>query len=403
MMGLETPIVLKLVAQLPEPRVATAAFLLVMAVAIFIEGPVIDLLSTSTALAKSRADYAAIRRFTLVLMAWVVGLHALVVLTPVYGAIVEGLLGTPEVVANAAREALVWMIPWSGFIGWRRFRHGVLIRAGATRVIGFGTVLRALTMGASGAALLHWSELSGLSIAGAALLLSAGLESVYIHFVSAEAVAALPESDSPPPSLGHLSRFHFPLTGSTLVMLTVPGLLTAAINRAPEPVLSLAGWQVAGSITLMLRIVMFALPEVTIALGKTPEDLRRLAKFCVGTGALVSLLAAGLRLSGADAWFLQSVLEADAAVVGAAKIALAIAIPLPFLTAASAFLRGVLTSRGQTLARLTAILVSLVATVAGLAAATALGWSGVAVAGTGVLIGALAEGLTMAVLWRRGP
>ncbi len=75
-MGLEGPICEGVINRLRQPEINAAAWPILMAIAIWIESPVIDLLSTSTTLAKDHQRYELISRFVWYLMAWVTVAHA---------------------------------------------------------------------------------------------------------------------------------------------------------------------------------------------------------------------------------------------------------------------------------------------------------------------------------------
>ena len=124
-MGLEGPICEGVINRLPRPEINAAAWPVLMALAIWIESPVIDLLSTSTTLAKDRQRYELISRFVWYLMLWVTVAHAAIVLSPIYHVITENLMGVKPEVADTARGALVILIPWSALIGWRRYGIGL--------------------------------------------------------------------------------------------------------------------------------------------------------------------------------------------------------------------------------------------------------------------------------------
>ena len=55
-MAIESPIAIIILSRLPGSEVATAAFLIMMGLALWIESPVIDMLSTSTTLARNHDD-----------------------------------------------------------------------------------------------------------------------------------------------------------------------------------------------------------------------------------------------------------------------------------------------------------------------------------------------------------
>src|SRR3972149_2500581 len=85
LMALESPYISAALARLTEAERMIAAFGLAMSLSITIESPVISLLATSTALARSRQNYLMLRRFTLHLMLGTTLLQSLLGWTPLFG------------------------------------------------------------------------------------------------------------------------------------------------------------------------------------------------------------------------------------------------------------------------------------------------------------------------------
>ncbi|MEJ5170382.1 MAG: hypothetical protein WHU10_05290 [Fimbriimonadales bacterium] len=267
-MSLETPIAMAILSRSDRPDVGAAGFLILMAIAIWIESPVIDLLSTSTAFARSRQDFLRVRGFTIGTMVWVTAAHALVAFTPLYWLLTRSVLGLPEEVTQAVQVPLQIMLPWSALIGWRRFQQGILIRGGNTRPIVLGTSLRLATIALVGFTLFGWLRVPALEATAIALVASVAVESLFVTWV---VQPVLRERYSQPTgtsgvTLAGLLRFHLPLTLTTMVSLTVTPLLGSALARMPDSVRSMAAWQVAITLVGLVRIIPFALPEAVIAL-----------------------------------------------------------------------------------------------------------------------------------------
>lgn len=401
-MAVESPVSVAVISRLPEAKTNTAAFLIVMALALWIESPVIDLLATSNTLSRGKRSASCMLRFVKWIMAGVTAVHVLVVATPLYELVTLGLLALPREVAEAARGGLTIMIPWSALIGWRRALQGILIHEGHTRVIGFGTFLRVAVMALTALGLAVFSPLGGIEIAASSLIASVGAEALFVHIVArpvVERMLARDDPSGPDLTLGRIARFHFPLTGTTMVTLSAAPIMSAAISQSPEPVLGLAAWQVASTLLWLMRCTAFALPEVVITLARDERATAALARFCLEVGLVLSSLTLLFGLTGLDRWFFMRVLSARPEIAGAAHVGFLAASLTPLLGAVMAFYRGVLTRAHLTSARLKAILVSLGCLAVGL-------WIGVRVQAPGVLAAALAlttalvaEYLTLLSAW----
>ncbi|MEZ5975237.1 MAG: hypothetical protein R3E96_10465 [Planctomycetota bacterium] len=80
-MALELPLVSAVISRLPSPDVQMAAVgSIAFPIALLIEGPVVMLLSASTALCRDRVSYLRVRRYALVMGMVLSAVHALVCL-----------------------------------------------------------------------------------------------------------------------------------------------------------------------------------------------------------------------------------------------------------------------------------------------------------------------------------
>lgn len=404
-MALESPVCVGLISRMPDAKVNTAAFFVVMAIAIFIESPVIDLLTTSTALTRSPKDYRVLMSFVWVLMGAVTLVHGLLVFTPLYGLVTEGLLGLPVEVAEASQVPLQILLLWSAFIGWRRTLQGLLIRHGQTRLVGVGTAVRVTTLVATAFGMAAFAPMPSLEITAWALLASVAAESAFVHWASRPTIRphftfAQPESEHDPElTWGKLLAFHMPLTGTTLVMMCAAPLVAGALARAPDAILATAGWQVAMSLVWLTRTVVFAIPEVVIALHRDGMPRRSLRVFSLRVGGAMSALAGLLWLTGGSYAFFTGVLSARSDIAREADLAVLVCLLLPFLGALQNYFKGMLAVFHVTGVRLVAIGASVATLFALLQVGLTLQLPGVVVAGVALTIGQVVEALVLGVAW----
>ncbi len=404
LMAIESPISIRVLAELPDKVVLTAAFSAMMSLALFIESPVIDLLSTSTTLAKNKQAFAELSRFVWMLMLAVTAVHSIVVLTPIYHFVARDLLGLAPKVADATRLGLTVMIPWSAAIGWRRYLQGILIRNGRTKQVSYGTFLRMTTITSVAVGLLVATKVSGIAIVATALIASVIVEALYVHIISRPVVAQLretePDHDEPPLTQSKLLRFHSPLTLTTMIALATFPMVVAAISQMPTKTESLAAWQVALTLGFLTRSFVFALPEVVITLGKSEEDRETLRRFCVYVGSYASGFVVLVCLLKADKWFYINVMEASWPLASVAHIAFFALCLTPLIGALQSYLRGALTLYHYTSSRLTANLVGIGTLVTGLVIGTRTSLPSVAVAAGALTLSLIAELTVLASAWR---
>jgi len=403
LMSAETPVAVSILSQGGNDALI-AGFLVVMGLSIWIESPVIDLLATGTTFARNAHNLRVLQKFALILMSLVTLAHAAVAFTPLYDWLVRDVLGVPDAVRDVARVPFQIMTPWSALIGWRRWRQGVMIRAGRTRPVSVGTILRLFTIFGFGWGLARGTNLGPLEAVAAALVLSVAFECAFIHFAAGPALHQIAQA-SPDPgpllSLRELWRFHWPLTGATLVMMLSSPLIAASVSRVESSVLHMASWQTALAITSMFRSITFGLSEVIIALGHDDAAHHVLRQFCARVGLGLSGLILVLWLTQADAWIFTHVLSASPEVLALARQAFLMCLAMPLLGAAIGYAKGRLTQAKLTLARLWGIVAGIGALALGLTLGVQYGWPGVVVAAVGIVMSQSAELTAYVVLWRR--
>jgi progressive ankylosis protein len=401
MMALEGPFLAAVIARLVDPTFNLAAYGVAYAFAILVESPVIMLMSASTALVDGASSYRRMRAFTAALNLLATGLLLLVLVPPVFAALMTGLIGLPDPVAELVYGSLWLLLPWPAAIGYRRFLHGILIRSGRTRLVAYGTLLRLAAMAAT-ALVLSRTSWPGAWVGAAALSAGVVVEAIAARVMAAPAVRALvaggtlapagspataPQTareagvggqdavgaetvaaaeaahveesrdgdDATPEGYGWIFRFYYPLALTSLIGLTVQPMLTFFMGRAPSPVESLAVFPVVHALSFLFSALGLSYQEAAIALlGRRSEHAAPLARFGLGLGLLAS---GGLALVAftplARFWF-ETVSGLPPELAAMAFTPARIAAALPLLSVALSFERALLvqarTTRPITLA-----------------------------------------------------
>lgn len=400
LMATDGPVANAITARMANPLLETAGIPLAMGLAIWIESPVIDLLTASTTLAVGRESLAMLRRYSLAVIAFVTLAHAVVALTPIYTFVFGTIMRAPVELMDTCRLPFIIMIPWSGVIGWRRFLQGVMIRNGVTKPVGVGSAVRATVMATVGFTLVAFSSWPGLVVVTVALVSSVTAEAIFIHFAARPVIRysyeLVPGEETTRLTLVDLLKFHGPLVASTAVMMIAAPMVSAALLRLENPVVSVAAWQVASSVVFLLRAGAIALPEVVISLARDEESEPALLRFCVQVGLASATLLGVLALLRIDVWFFTSVLKVGPVVAEAAHVAFFWCMALPIVNALMMFARAMLTARRRTLARMVAVMVAIGTMALTLAFGVAFALQGVFLAAAAATIAQTAE---LTVLW----
>ena len=123
-----------------------AAFGVAYHLAIFLEAPIIMIMSASIALAKDKDSFLKLRKFTYTLNLMITFLLGIILVPPIFKFLFINLIGLDKTIAEITHIASVILLPWPAVIGYRRFFQGILIRNNQTRKVLYGTIIRLLTM-----------------------------------------------------------------------------------------------------------------------------------------------------------------------------------------------------------------------------------------------------------------
>lgn len=398
LMTAELVIVLAVIARLPQPELQLAAWGVVFAIATVIQAPATALLPVSTALALDRVAYARLRRFTLVVLVGLSGLHALVLLPSVYDALLLRVMGLPPEVADAARWALVLMLPWSFGTGYRRFVQGAIIRAGFSGVVSWGAAVRLavnLSLLGAGAAL---TTLPGAQLAAGAIIAGVLAEMAFVRWRAATLLPRhmpLGGATASRLSLRRFAAVFAPLVVTTLLTMLVQTLVTAVLGRMPRALESLAVWPVVFGFLIVWQSPALAYTEVVISLARQRGATVVLRRF---TWRLAAVLSVGLALATATplarAWY-AGVMGLPERLLDLAVLATLLAVLAPGVRVLNSAYQGVLVANERPGGILEAVVVFLV--VVALVLALGVAWGGAA----GALVGAVAlvVGLAAQTLW----
>ena len=355
MMAAEGPFLAAMIARMPGPEFNLGAYGVAFALAILIEAPVIMLMSAATSLVKDRISYLKMRNFSRGLILGTTLLLLIVLVPGVYRWLTETLLQLPAEVADLTYGALWFFLPWPSAIGYRRFLQGVLIRAGKTRLVAVGTLIRLLAM--TVAALLGYLllDIPGAWVGGLALGTGVTVEAIAARFMAAETVRDLLAEEGNSAYTGRtvtyraIATFYLPLALTSLIGLTIQPLLTFFMGLSVSPGESLAIYPVVHSLSFFFRSVGFAYQDAAIALiGERFEHYRELRRFCFTLGAVTT---AGLALVAFtplfQLWFtVLSGLTPE--LTSFALIPARIIVPLPFLSVLLSFQRAILVEGRRT-------------------------------------------------------
>ncbi len=350
MMALEQPILAAVIARLPQPKEQLAAFGITFSLALLIEGPIIMLLTASTALARGKQSYGQLLRFTTLLSVGITLLHLVIALTPAYDFLVDVLIGAPKQLVEPSRQTFLIMFPWSAVVAYRRLWQGVMIRFGKTDQVGLTMILRLIAT--AGVAIVggYFHLLPGAPLAGLSLIAGVitGMIVSYIFTLPIlHGPLSQPEAPEDRISLRYLTRFYIPLALTNVINFIGRPILAFGLSRGQMPLESLALWPVLVSLGFLFRSIGFAYQEVVVALAHRP-NARILRRFALVVGGAATLLMALIAITPlSDIWYgVISGLPPD--MVALAPLPTLLIAPTALLAFIVALQRGLLVDRRKT-------------------------------------------------------
>lgn len=355
MMSLEGPVLAALIARLPDPKINLAAYGVAFSIAILVEAPVMMLMSAATALVRDRDSYRRLRVFAHGLNALSTLPLCLLLIPPVFDALVGGLLNLPPDVAGLTYGALWFFVPWTAAIGYRRFVHGVMIHAGATRRVAAGTLCRLGAMTGTAVVLFAFFDLPGAWLGPASLVTGVLVEAVAARWMGAAAIRrTLAVAGPPVAGAGTLTyrgivTFYYPLALTSIIGLATHPMLTFFMGRAHAPLESLAVFPVIGALSFIFRAIGISYQEAAIALlGNDLEHRRAVGRFAAGLALACSL---GLAVFAFDPFFgfwFETVSGLAPDLAAYAWVPVMLLVPLPALSVWLSYQRAVNVLRRRT-------------------------------------------------------
>jgi len=399
LMGAELPALSAVIARLEYPKINLAAYGgIVFPLALIIEAPIIMLLAASTALCKDFDSYRKLWRFMMVSGASLTVLHILIAFTPLYYIVAEDIIGAPAVIIEPARIGLMIMTPWTWSIAYRRFNQGVLIRFGHSKAVGMGTVVRltadllVLLVGYS------IGTIPGIIVATSAVAAGVVSEAIYAGIVTRPVVNHELKKTPPPAeplTLTTFLKFYIPLAMTSLLLLLVQPIGSAAMSRMPRAIDSLAVWPVVTGLIFLLRSLGMAYNEVVVALLEEPLSTQSLRRFTFLLAGFVTILLISITLTPFAGFWFSGVQGLSPELAGLAITSMWIALLIPGLNVFQSWYQGAIVVSRHTRGITEAVGIFLITTIILITAGAA--WS--QAIGLYISLGAFAIAMFVQTLW----
>ena len=277
--------------------------------------------------------------------------HLGVAFTPLFDWIFNELLEAPKELLEPSRIGLRIMTPWTWAIAYRRMQQGVLIRAGLSRSVGVGTLVRLL---GNLCAMLIAGQLTDaprIIVGTVGIATGVTMEAIFSGILVRPVVKQLPDLPGPGVSSlswGRLLKFYLPLAMTPFITLILPLVGSAAMARMASPMLSLAAWPAVHGLVFLFRGVGMAYNEVVVALVDEPGAVPMLARFCRRVAVVATLiLGAWMGSPLADFWF-SDIMNLSPELASATRIGVSLCLLMPAYQVMQSFFQGVLVASERT-------------------------------------------------------
>ncbi len=346
MMSVEGPFLAAIIARLAAQEINLAAYGVAFAFALIAESPIIMLMSASTALCRDRESYRKLRNFSVILSVIVTVLLAIFLLPPIFNLVILKLIGLPTEIGTLIHTALLFLLPWPGAIGIRRFYQGILIVRHQTRRIAVSTLSRLITMSGCALILFFYSSLAGAIIGAISLACGVVAEALLTRYLARHAINEVlqtqPVSDQQL-SYREIWDYYLPLALTPFIALSIHPLVTFFLGKSRDPLESLAVMPVIYGLTFVFRAIGLSYQEVAIALlGENRGNYLKVRNFAVVLGISTSVCLSLIAFTPLSRIWFQDLSGLNDLLTNFADLPLQIMAIFPALTVLIGFQRSVL-------------------------------------------------------------
>ena len=357
------------VARMVSPEITLATWgSLVYPISLVVEGPIIMLLTASTALAKDLIAYQKLFKYMIFMSLTLSLIHILIAFTPLFFFVAEDLMNVPKSLLLPGKIGLQIMTPWTLMIAWRRLNQGVMIRHGSSNMVAIGTFIRLTSLVLVLSYGRWFTSFSGIIVGASAVAIAVTAEAIYAQVAVRRILKEMSHQSIESNQITRKSfmKFYLPLAITPLASLLIHPVGAAGMSRMPEALPSLAAWPVVYGLVFITRSLGFAFNEVVVALLPRPNGKLELLRFtrilAISTSAFLALLA--LTPLGSF-WFLYvSGLSEELAYLS--SVTLIFAVLMPGYQAYQAWYSGLLINENKTSGISYAVLVYAIIAIIGL-------------------------------------
>lgn len=314
LMAAEDPLYVAVIMRLQFPKLELGALYSYMwPILLLVSSAVFTLVTVGNVFATNVRNLQKIKTLSFVLGAVCTLMMCVFAFTPLGRLFMLEVMAIPNSELDMALNALKICSIYPVVAAMNQIYQGTLIRSGLAlhvflaRAVRFGAGLAVLLVG------LKTSWASGAVLGAVAITLSLLLQTIYLWWKSRICIARLKENplETEVVKTSALIRFTIPIS-ITPILGSITGLvMAAAIGRLPGVVVSLAIWPVVTNFNNIGLGMGQSYDQVTVKHYASNVDRKRLMKFGVILGILLSIITALFIVSGVFHYALRSLENLD--------------------------------------------------------------------------------------------
>lgn len=341
-MAMEQPAVTAIINRLPNAEIQLAAFGYSFALALLVEGPIIQMLSAGTAVSGSKSSFKKILKIMNVLAVGTTAVHLILCIPGIFFSLAEKVYGLPKEISHPAYWTFLVMIPWAPFVGYRRLFQGVLIRHEESKKVPQVMYIRLITSVSVLLLGLWIGNIPGSVLGGIALALGVTTGMIASYVLSLKTLKSMPEeTEEDTMTLKEMVKFYIPLGLTSFIVLGIRPLENFGITLGKDVIASLAIWPIISGYRFIFSSVNQSLQEIVIAL-MTDKTKKKIIRFVIWITSIITVLyVISLFISPMwESWFVF-VSQTPQNLLSYVPKSLMLLVPFIFLTGLLALFRGI--------------------------------------------------------------
>jgi Na+-driven multidrug efflux pump len=337
----EIPLVSAFVIRAVQGINSLAAFGIVFGLISAVESPAFTLISTTTALLRTRQDADKLRNFSFAIGIVLGVLIALALLTPVSTWLFSDILHLPDALIPLMKQGLWIFVPSPFVVAWRRYQQGLLIHLQKSKPIAYASWLRILFSISFIGIMAMTTSLPGIVLGSLAIVVGRTLEALILTLWSSRLQTTLPLNGQPP-SFVALLRFHLPLAGTACLEMFYVPIITAGIARMMQAELSLVAFPVLYGFVGLCASVAGELEAVTISLIPGEMGKKVTCIYSMILGFILSGIMLFVVITPLSSFYFSNLSGLNDKIAALAIQAALPGLAFPFFSALRSWLRGLL-------------------------------------------------------------